>query len=170
MKIEYIHEGGDTSLLDGSKQRKSVVRCPYCKFRYDDKYIRNVCHYWYTRVVQIVLSHMKCHRDGVIVLSRCGECGNISWLHRSFLAITDDSREYGEIDMFIIEAEEQKRFKFAKEEWDNSLCKFCIHKTHTNQYQHNHYKYGVWVDCVQRYAKHPYSGRPKSECKYYRSD
>jgi hypothetical protein len=172
MEIEYIYEDGDKSLLDGSLQRKGVIACPYCSYSYPYYVdIKDRCDHWYDTtedLMQVIMQDYRCKRDGVILVSRCGDCGNISWVHRSFRGITDDAIEHGLINMFKIETEHQKRVVFAKKEWDNSLCKTCQCVKHTNEKQLNYYMFGVWVDCVQRYGKHPYSGIPKTKCKYYK--
>ena len=170
--IEYIYEGGDTSLFNGVKKRGGVVYCPYCRFSYDiDNEIGQRCNSWYDtkeKVIQVIMQHYKCRKDGIIILSRCIECGEISWVHRNFILCLQDIERFGILDKDKIEEEKKKRMKQACEDWLSSLCRTCKNLDHTNEAQYN-YAYGVWVDCITRKDGNKIyrSGSPKKECEYY---
>lgn len=173
--IEYIYEGGDTSLFDGIIRRDGVVYCPYCGFEYEDNDIGKRCSNWYDskeKIIQIIVQHLRCHKDDVIIISKCIQCGEMSWVHRSFHFLKLDIKRYELIDEDIIEKEEKMRIVRATEEWNNSLCKTCKRVTHTNEVAYPTLsKYGVWVDCISRKdgSKTNRSGSPKKECENYKS-
>lgn len=166
MEIEYIYEGGDTSLFDGVMQRSGVIFCPYCRFQYQVEKVTK----WFNedKIVQVVMQHLQCHRDGVIVLSRCFDCGEISWVHVTFSFILDGKFGCLKIDKEKILKEERKRIKYAKWEWEGSVCINCANITHTNELTHPHLSmYGVWVDCECEGGRKR-SAEPTRKCMHFR--
>ena len=111
------------------------------------------------------MQHIRCHRDGVLVLSRCFDCGEISWVHLTFEFILGGAYGCLKIDKEIINKEKRKRIRTAKREWRESVCKNCANVTHTNKLTHPHLSmYGVWVDCMYE-SGCTRSGKPVLVCK-----
>lgn len=136
-----------TPLFHGSQHRWGVWDCPNCGYgTYNDYAFWDLPE----NIHQIILDSPMNKMDGIIVLSECPHCHQISWCHRDldfFEEWTDKKSMFYKPEMAGIShtrlaGEIKRRTDINIKKWDESQCKDC-----KNIWELECWKYFVSIHC-----------------------
>lgn len=154
---------GPTPLFNGSAHRYGVWDCPYCGYgNYND------CDFWdyAANIHEIILNGRICKMDGIIVLSECPKCHQVSWCHRDLdcyiLDIEMGMRQMQGIDKSKLDAEAKRRAEAVHTQWEGSQCQTC-----RNVWKIEKRRYYVSIHCGSKKNGWTRWGDPDRKCDRY---